>query len=361
MINYLYQILLILLLPKKFNSFRENVTKEESMNIIDRQKENYKQKISDNNNITFILKNEFEKMISFSEGIPFYISFLDYTRKNYLKITNNRTSYLTNYKGFIGKSDKYFMNAFSMMYPMKEEIGENRRSVLSIMDDVLLKKVYSNESCFYLMRNQFLCGYDDIIKSKNFLKYYDLNIIYNIPENEIEKFENYFSNYSNILILKEKFSKEGEVMEKYLRPNNYSKVFSHISYKNKMEKIGKVKNQFDIILNNSNLSDVNLLNFLINPQIKVIKNYIKDIEIEALPLLYYYKSFNEEEFDIQIKELNKKILILYDYLNKYSFQKSDFGIDCYYFCILILFICIASLHIIQTLREYDFAIQRKVK
>ena len=84
MINYLYQILLILLLPKKYNSFRENVTKEESMNIIDRQKENYKQKISDNNNITFILKNEFEKMISFSEGIPFYISFLDYTRKNYL-------------------------------------------------------------------------------------------------------------------------------------------------------------------------------------------------------------------------------------------------------------------------------------
>ena len=340
MINYLYQILLILLLPKKYNSFRENVTKEESMNIIDRQKENYKQKISDNNNITFILKNEFEKMISFSEGIPFYLS---------------------NYKGFIGKSDKYFMNAFSMMYPMKEEIGENRRSVLSIMDDVLLKKVYSNESCFYLMRNQFLCGYDDIIKSKNFLKYYDLNIIYNIPENEIEKFENYFSNYSNILILKEKFSKEGEVMEKYLRPNNYSKVFSHISYKNKMEKIGKVKNQFDIILNNSNLSDVNLLNFLINPQIKVIKNYIKDIEIEALPLLYYYKSFNEEEFNIQIEELNKKILILYDYLNKYSFQKSDFGIDCYYFCILILFICIASLHIIQTLREFDFAIQRKVK
>ena len=361
MINYLYQILLILLLPKKYNSFRENVTKEESMNIIDRQKENYKQKISDNNNITFILKNEFEKMISFSEGIPFYISFLDYTRKNYLKITNNRTSYLTNYKGFIGKSDKYFMNAFSMMYPMKEEIGENRRSVLSIMDDVLLKKVYSNESCFYLMRNQFLCGYDDIIKSKNFLKYYDLNIIYNIPENEIEKFENYFSNYSNILILKEKFSKEGEVMEKYLRPNNYSNVFSHKSYKIKMEKIGKVKNQFDIILNNSNLSDVNLLNFLINPQIKVIKKHIKEIEIEALPLLYYYKSFNEEEFNIQIEELKKTILILYDYLNKYSFQKSDFGIDCYYFCILILFICIASLHIIQTLREFDFAIQRKVK
>ena len=361
MINYLNQILLLLLLPKIYYSFRGNFTKETSRNIIDRQKENYKQKISDNNNITFILKTEFEKMISFSEGIPFYISFLDYTRKNYLKITNNRTSYLSNYKGFIGKSDKYFMNAFSMMYPMKEEIGENRRSVLSIMDDVLLKKVYSNESCFYLMRNQFLTGYEDIINNKNFLKYYDLNIIYNIPENEIEKYENYFKDYSNVLILKEKYSKEGEVMEKYLRPNNYSKIFSHISYKNKMEKIGKVKNQFDIILNNSNLSDVNLLNFLINPQIKVIKKHIKEVEIEALPLLYYYKSFNEEEFNIRIEELKKTILILYDYLNKYSFQKSDFGIDCYYFCILILFICIASLHIIQTLREFDFAIQRKVK
>ncbi len=81
MINYLYQILLILLLSKKYKSFRENITKETSMNIIDRQIENYKQKISDNNNLTFILKNEFEKMISFSEGIPFYISFLDFTKK----------------------------------------------------------------------------------------------------------------------------------------------------------------------------------------------------------------------------------------------------------------------------------------
>ena len=359
MINYL--TILLFLFPKLSFSFKENITQTVSSNIIDRQKENLKIRESGNNNLTFILKSEFNKMINFDEGIPFYISLLDYNRKNYLKIPNNRTSYLTNYKNLLGKSDKYFLNSFNMMYPMKEELGNNRRSVLSVMDDVLLKKIYTNKSVLYIMRNQFLSNYENLTNSIDFLKFYDLNIIFNVNEEDIEFVNNLFDKYSNVLIIKDKYSKDGEVMEKFIKSNNYSNVFEHISYKDKMEKIGRIKKEYDIILSNQNLSEVNLLNFLIIPQIREIKRYIKDIEIESLPLLYYYKSFNPVEFNNQIGEIHKKVMILYQYLSKYSFTKSDFGIDCYYFAILMLFIAIASVHIIQTLREFDFAVQRKVK
>ena len=58
------------------------------------------------------------------------------------------------------------------MYPMKEELGNNRRSVLSVMDDVLLKKIYTNKSVLYIMRNQFLSNYENFITNYPSIYYY---------------------------------------------------------------------------------------------------------------------------------------------------------------------------------------------
>ena len=329
-------------------------------NLFESEKRSSQIEEQTNQNSSYIINEEINKFYPFINEINeinIYISILNGAYKNKLVINNTRTDYLRNYTNLLGKTDKFFPKEKNKRLPLLHDTVSNNKTTLHNSDDVLIRKVIllSNQSeriNLFFMRNQYVSHFEDLFSNMKLYNLYDMNIIYNLNQT------NYNDDNDKIFIINDKtnLTDENDFIDTFIEKNNYENI---ITFSTVQRRISMLKSINIILSQLTTLSSskINLMNYMLHSQIIYLKEQLKLIEKNLLPLIYYKTQSTEDKMNA----LNIKVTNLVSYLNQFDFRKSDIGIDISYSLFLIIALLIVGYIISVIIREFKAAFERKVK
>ena len=319
---------------------------------------------------SYIINDELQKIFDIKKTsfhIPIYISIIDLTNINRLNISNTRDSYFNNYNNLLGVSDRVFITDKN-----NKNSNKNKNKIFKVflngtigiknnsnLDEMIYNKIIFEKEDYnldlYFLRNRYMSQYQNINEqNQKLFKFYDLNIVFYIDENNLYK-----DIKSNDFVILEKI--ENNLTEKDLSKiinnfiNDFLKDSIHIKLKEKISTWLKIRNDFNEILKLEQCK-VNLYNFLIVPEIKEIKAKIENIEKSLIPVLFF-----NENVQLNYIEFNKSIIDLKKYLEKYTINQSDAKIDLYFSIITIISISLIIFLCYKIYKEFQFSYFKKIK
>ncbi len=326
-------------------------------NLFESEKKSSQIEEQTNQNSSYIINEEISKFYPFVNEINVYISILNGAYKNKLVINNTRTDYLRNYTNMLGKTEKFFPKEKNNRLPFLHDTVTNNKTTLHNSDDVLIRKVIlvSNQSeriNLFFMRNQYVSHLEDVFSNMQLYNLYDMNIFYNLNQT------NYNDDNDKLFIMKEKtnITDENDFIDTFIEENNYEKIINFSTVKRRISLLRSI-NLILSQLTSLSSSKINLMNYMLHSQIMYLKEQLKQIEKNLLPLIYYKTKSTEDKMNA----LNTKVINLVSYLNQFDFRKSDIGIDISYSLFLIIALLIVGYIISVIIREFKAAFERKVK
>jgi len=319
---------------------------------------------------SFIIYDEIQKIFNTKENsfyIPIYISIIDLTNINRLNISNTRESYFNNYNNLLGVSDRVFINN-------KNNKNKNKNKIIKVflngtiaiknnsnLDEMIYNKIIFEKEDYnidlYFLKNRYMSQYQNINEqNQKLFKFYDMNILFYNNENNLYK-----NIELNDLVILEKIENNLNLTEKRISDviNNFINEFFKDSFpiklKDKITTWLKIRNVFNELLTLEQCK-VNLYNFLLIPEIKEIKNKIKNIEKNLIQVLYF-----NEKVDMNFIEFNNSIKDLKQCLEKYKVNQGDEKIDFYFSLITIIAIVIVIFLCYKIYQEFQISYFKKIK
>lgn len=330
-----------------------------SSNFIHNEIKNFQDNDNSNVQSIYIIKKEIEKFYHSSNEINIYISMLNCEHKNKLKINNTRTDYLQNYNLILGKSEKFFPLEKKSNVPIFHNTVRNNKTNLKVNDDVFIRKVYIEKEKqkinLYFMRNQFVSHFENPFAFPKLFTFYDINIVINCNKSDIET-KTIWSNKFLFVEAKYNNTDYNNIINLEFEGNLYQDILENPIIKTKIEKLAKINAIINQITSKQE-SNINLMNYMLSSQIKIIKQHVETISKKTLPLLYYTPTNLTQQLNL----LNESTVNLTKYLSNFNFNKSDIAIDINYSIFLFISIFLIGYIILKMINEFKIALERKVK